>query len=75
MKKRKQTADAMERMAAAIEKAIGEAPIEDVLTIVTGTFVSLTIALMRHYGHDPNLPILIDGGPKNRDITIHPPKN
>jgi len=40
------------------------------LSIVTGTFVSLTLEIMRRNGHDTDQKILIDGG-NNRDITIH----
>ena len=43
------------------------------LSIVTGTFVSLTLEVMRRHGHDPKGEVRIDGG-KNRDVTIHAPK-
>ncbi|WP_132644713.1 hypothetical protein [Rubrivivax gelatinosus] len=43
------------------------------LSIVTGTFVSLTLEVMRRHGHEPSGDVRIDGG-ENRDITIHAPK-
>lgn len=61
------------KLGAAIEQALDEAPAADVLTILTGAFVGLTIELCRRQGADVTLPIKIDGGPQ-RDVTIHPPK-
>lgn len=43
------------------------------LSVVTGTFVSLTLEVMRRNGHEPSGEVLIDGG-ANRDVTIHAPK-
>lgn len=43
------------------------------LSIVTGTFVSLTLEVIRRHGHDPKGEVRVDGG-KNRDVTIHAPK-
>lgn len=43
------------------------------LSIVTSTFVSLTVEICKRNGHDTNTIINIDGG-SNRDITIQKPK-
>lgn len=67
------TPTAVERLGAAIEQALDEAPVSDVLSILTGAFVGLAVELVRRQGHDTNMPIKVDGGP-NRDITIHAPK-
>jgi hypothetical protein len=64
---------AIGKLGSAIEQALEEAPVEDVLSILTGAFVGLTVELVRRQGHDVSQPIKVDGGP-NRDITIHPPK-
>lgn len=40
------------------------------LSIVTGTFVSLTMEVLRRNGHESDGEIRIDGG-ENRDVTIH----
>lgn len=61
------------KLGASIEQALNEAPVSDVLSILTGAFVGLTVELVRRKGHDLNLPIKVDGGP-NRDITLHAPK-
>lgn len=64
---------ALDKLGGAIERAICDAPIADVLTVLTGAFVSLTLEVVRRGGHDASGAIQIDGGP-NRDITIHAPK-
>jgi hypothetical protein len=61
-------------LGAAIERALDEAPVSDVLSILTSAFVGLTVELVRRHGHDVSHPINVDGGP-NRDITIHAPKH
>lgn len=63
----------VQRLGAAIERALGEAPASDVLSVLIGSFVGLTVELVRRQGHDLSLPIKVDGGPE-RDITIHAPK-
>lgn len=64
----------IERLGNAIAQALDDAPVADVLSLLTGAFVSLTVELVRRQGHhDDSLPIKVDGG-QNRDITIHPPK-
>ena len=63
----------IERLGDAIEAALDTAPVGDVLTVITGCFVSLSVELVRRDGHDVTQPIMIDGG-QQRDITIHPPK-
>lgn len=65
---------AIEKLGAAIEQALADAPASDVLSILTGSFVSLTLELLRRQGHDVNKEVKIDGGSK-RDITIHAPKD
>lgn len=67
----KQTA--IGKLGAAIERALDDAPVSDVLSILTGAFVSLTLELVRRQGYDVSRQIKIDGG-HNRDITIHEPK-
>lgn len=64
---------AIHKLSAAIELALDEAPVADVLSILTGAFVGLTIELVRRQGHDVSKQIKVDGG-QQRDITIHPPK-
>lgn len=46
---------------------------KDALAIVTGSFVGLTLELLRRQGHTPDGDIRIDGG-EQRDVTIHAPK-
>ncbi|MBR7972905.1 hypothetical protein KDX01_07215 [Burkholderia vietnamiensis] len=64
---------AVEALGAAIEHALDDAPVTDVLAVLTGAFVGLTIELVRRQGLDVNNEIKIDGV-KQRDITIHAPK-
>ncbi|KVO05578.1 hypothetical protein WJ69_23040 [Burkholderia ubonensis] len=64
---------AIETLGAAIERALDDAPVSDVLAILTGAFIGLTIELVRRQGHDVNREIKVDGG-QQRDITIHAPK-
>jgi len=45
----------------------------EALAIITGTFVSLTLAVVKNAGHSVDRDLKIDGG-ANRDITIHAPK-
>lgn len=66
-------ASAIENLGAAIERALDEAPVSDVLSILTGAFVGLTVEVVRRQGHDVANAITVDGGAQ-RDITIHPPK-
>lgn len=64
----------IERLGAAIERALDKAPVADVLSVLTGAFVSLTAEVVRSNGHDASGQITVDGGP-NRDITIHAVKS
>lgn len=64
---------AIEALGAAVERALDECPVSDVLSVITGTFVSLTVELVRRRGHDISREIKVDGGP-NRDVTIHAAK-
>lgn len=68
------TQTAIEKLGTAIVQALNEAPATDVLSILTGSFVSLTLELLRRQGHDVTTAIKIDGG-SERDITIHAPKD
>lgn len=65
--------NAIDTLGEAIATAISTADIDDVLALLTGTFVGLMLEVVRREGHDVNKEILLDGGP-NRDITIHAPK-
>lgn len=64
---------ALEKLGAAIEHALDEVPAADVLGLLTGAFVSLTLALARQQGFDVCNEVKVDGG-RERDITIHAPK-
>lgn len=66
-------ADAIENLGSAISRALDEAPVSEVLSILTGAFVALTVELVRRQGHDVSQKIEVDGG-HERDITIHAPK-
>lgn len=61
---------ALEKLAEAISTSLEEAPTHEVLAIITGTFVALTVELVRRNGDDSDKQITIDGG-HERDITIH----
>lgn len=63
----------IEALGDAIERALDEAPVSDVLSIITGTFVSLVTELTRRAGHNADKEIKVDGGDQ-RDITIHAAK-
>lgn len=67
----------IKKLADAIERALEKCPVSEVLSVLTGCFVGLTVELVRRQcgpGEDMNKPITIDGG-KSRDITIHAPKD
>lgn len=64
---------AIEALGEAIATAIANADASDVLALLTGSFVALTLELVRREGADPDKLIRLDGG-ENRDITIHEPK-
>ena len=64
---------AIEKLGAAIELALDECSVQDVLSILTGSFVGLTVELVRRQGHDTKKQITVDGG-NQRDITIHATK-
>lgn len=68
-----QPMSAIEKLGAAIESALDEAPAADVLSVLTGAFVGLAVELVRRAGHDTGKEIKLDGG-SSRDITIHSPK-
>ena len=54
----------------ALIKEMGPA---NALVVITGAFVSLTLAVVKNAGHSIGGDLKIDGG-KQRDITIHAPK-
>ena len=64
---------AIAALGSAIEHALEEAPASEVLAVLAGAFVGLTVELLRRHGHDVTKEIKIDGG-QHRDITIHSPK-
>lgn len=64
---------AIEALGEAIDRALDDAPVTDVLAFITGVFVGLTLELVRRKGHDVDKEIRIDGV-EQRDITIHAPK-
>ena len=64
---------AIDKLGAAIELALDEAPASDVLSVLSGAFVGLTVELVRRQGHDVSKEIKVDGG-RQRDVTIHAPK-
>jgi hypothetical protein len=63
---------AAERFTNALEDMLG-IDYPSALVIVTGTFVSLTLEVMRRNGHESTGEVRIDGG-TNRDVTIHAQK-
>ena len=64
---------ALKDMGEAIERAIEECHVSDVLSMLASALVGLTVELVRRQGEDTNKPITIDGEAV-RAITIHPPK-
>ncbi|MCA8321199.1 hypothetical protein [Burkholderia cepacia] len=64
---------AIAKLGGAIESALDEAPVSDVLSALTGAFVGLAVELVRRQGHDVAREIKVNGG-QQRDITIHAPK-
>jgi hypothetical protein len=68
------SADVLAKVEDAIERALEQAPVTDVLAVVTGAFVGLMVEVVRRRGLDTSKEINVDGG-VNRDITIHPTKD
>lgn len=65
---------ALEMIGDAIADALEECPATEVLSVLTGAFVGLTVELVRRSGGDPDSKeIKLEGG-IGRDITIHLPK-
>lgn len=64
---------ALEKLGDAIKTALREEATSDVLSMLTGAFVSLTVEVVRREGYDVNRDIKVDGR-ENRDVTIHAPK-
>ena len=65
--------NAIDNLRAALDRAIKEEDTCDILSVITGSFVGLTIELVRLQGHDQTKEIFLDGG-QQRDITIHEEK-
>lgn len=57
----------------ALLEMIDEEGMNFALSIVTGTFVGLTLQALREQGHEPEGEVLINGG-DSRDVTIHAAK-
>lgn len=66
--------DHLEQLRDAIAQSLLLCRVSDVLSVITGTFVSLTTEVVRRAGHDTDREIKVDGGDQ-RDITIHAPKS
>lgn len=66
---------ALKQISDSIKTALGVAPTSEVLSLLTGCFVSLTKELVRRQKGEEaaNQEIVIDGG-NNPDITIHAEK-
>ncbi len=60
----------LEAIAAAIESAIDDEPMSQVLATVAGCLVGLMEGLAAKRGFNPDEAMTINGG-VNRDITIH----
>lgn len=65
--------DSLTNITATIKQALREHEVSDVLSVVTGNFVGLIVALAEQGGADPDKEIFIDGTP-GRSITIHAKK-
>jgi len=65
--------DAIDNLRASIDLALDQSPVSDVLSVLTGALVGLSVELVRRQGHDVSLPITLDGG-SQRNVTIHAPK-
>lgn len=59
---------------AAIARALAKDPVYEVLSLLIGHFVGLTVELASRRGADETKPITLTSGDQ-RDITIHPPKD
>ena len=64
---------ALDQLAQAVDAALDECEVSEVLSVLLGCTVGLVIALARDRGADPDKQITIDGG-TSRDITIHAKK-
>lgn len=58
-----------DKLRAAVHTALSECPVDEVLSVLVGSFVGLTVELVRRQGHDTNTAITFDGGNK-RTVTI-----
>jgi hypothetical protein len=66
-------AEPLHALGEAIKKALAETSVDEVLSVLTGAFVGLTVEVLRRSGHESEKEIKIDGG-SQRDITIHAKK-
>lgn len=65
----------LKKLTDAIASALNKAPVDEVLCVLTGHFVGLTVEQVRRQGEDVTKPITIYGGygGAERNITIHSP--
>lgn len=60
---------ALDDLGTAVERALDEHSVADVLCILTGAVVGLAVELVRRQGEDHTKAITLDGGAL-RDVTI-----
>lgn len=65
----------LEKMSEAIMKALDDNNVEEVLSVLAGSFVALTVEVIRRNGNDPDMEIHIDDASNDRAITIHAVKD
>ena len=59
----------------AISDALANNPVQDVLGVLCGSLVGLVRELTIRSGNDPEKAIMLDAGPGQRKIEIHPLPN
>lgn len=64
---------ALDRLGDAVETALDEHQVSEVLSVLLGCTVGLVVALAQNKGINPDEQITIDGG-DSRDVTIHAKK-
>lgn len=65
------SAEALDAIATAIERAIDQCPSGQVLSTVTGCLVGLVEALAQGNGADPSKTVTLQAGAGSRNVTIH----
>lgn len=65
----------LEKMSEAIMMALDDNNVEEVLSVLAGSFVALTVEVIRRNGNDPDMEIHIDDASNDRAITIHATKD